>query len=181
MEGIRRAGLLQPVPPIRNRGNGQVFGRRLPLALNGSLGSVGSLKLEIFSLCESAADYGGKLCIMGAFDHVTSPTQPHVVPRCAVVARIRFHRVEEGSHKLRVSVADADGRPVIPNVEAQVEVPFAEHAQSATFNLVVNINGLKLDAFGEYTTDIAVDGMHVGSLPLYFGRASAAAGPSANP
>ena len=90
-----------------------------------------------------------------------------------MVARIRFHRVEEGAHKLRVSVADADGRSVIPNVEAQVAVPFPEHAQSATFNLVVNINGLKLGVFGEYTTDIAVDGMHMGSLPLYFGRTGA--------
>lgn len=134
------------------------------------------MKLEIFTLCESASDYGGKLCILGAFDHVGAPQAPHVIPRCAVVARIRFHRVEEGAHKLRVSVADADGRSVIPNVEAQVAVPFPEHAQSATFNLVVNINGLKLGVFGEYTTDIAVDGMHMGSLPLYFGRTGAPGG-----
>ena len=111
------------------------------------------------------------------------------VPECALERRdLGDHRgvdheiaVRRVGRDQEVSVADADGRPVIPNVEAKVEVPFPEHAQSATFNLVVNINGLKLDAFGEYTTDIAVDGLHVGSLPLYFGRASAAAGPSANP
>ena len=121
-------------------------------------------------MCDSAADYAGKLCILGSFDHVAAPQAPWVIQRCAVVARLRFHRVEEGTHKLRVSVADADGRSVIPNIEAQVAVPFPESAQSATFNLVVNINGLKLESFGEYTTDIAVDGVHLGSLPLYFAK-----------
>lgn len=127
-------------------------------------------------MCDSAADYAGKLCILGSFDHVTAVQAPLVIQRCAVVARLRFHRVEEGTHKLRVSVADADGRSVIPNIEAQVAVPFPEHAQSATFNLVVNINGLKLESFGEYTTDIAVDGMHLGSLPLYFGKGTTPGG-----
>ena len=155
------------------RGNGDSWKRCL--GFEGGTGRVSALKLEIFTLCESAADYAGKLCILGAFDHVSAPQAPHVVPRCAVVARLRFHRVEEGTHKLRVSVADADGRSVVPNVEAQVTVPFPETAQSATFNLVVHINGLRLAAFGEYTTDIAVDGMHLGSLPLYFGKAESKA------
>jgi hypothetical protein len=51
-----------------------------------------------------------------------------------------------------------------------VGVRFSEKAQSATFNLVMQVNGLKLEQFGEYTVDLAVDGIHQGSLPLYFGR-----------
>ena len=128
------------------------------------------LKLEIFTLCDSAVDYGGKVCILGAFDSVNSGETPHTLPHCAVVARLRFHRIEEGNHKLRVTFADQDGKMIMPNVDAQVGVRFTEKSQSATFNLVMQINGLKLDQFGEYTVDLAVDGVHQGSIPLYFAR-----------
>jgi hypothetical protein len=128
------------------------------------------LKLEIFTLCDSAVDYGGKVCILGAFDSVAAAEVPYTVTHGAVVARMRFHRIEDGNHKFRVTLADQDGKMIMPNVDAQVGVRFTEQAQSATFNLVMQINGLKLDQFGEYTVDLAVDGVHQGSLPLYFSK-----------
>ena len=149
---------------------------RLHLWLGGSFTGIRihsilrPLKLEIFTLCDSAVDYGGKICMLGAFDSVATAEAPYTVTHCAVVARMRFHRIEEGNHKLRVTLADQDGKMIMPNVDAQVGVRFTEKAQSATFNLVMQINGLKLDQFGEYTVDLAVDGVHHGSLPLYFGK-----------
>lgn len=131
---------------------------------------LGGLKLEIFTLCDSAVDYGGKVCILGAFDSVAASEAPYTLTHCAVVARMRFHRIEEGNHKLRVTLADQDGGMIMPNVDAQVGVRFSEKSQSATFNLVMQINGLKLEQFGEYTVDLAVDGVHQGSLPLYFAQ-----------
>jgi hypothetical protein len=137
--------------------------------------SVPGVKLEIFTLCDSAVDYSGKLCILGAFDHVRVKEAPHVLPLCSVVARMRFHRIEEGNHLLRVTLADEDGKTIVPNVEAQVGVRFGNKSQSATFNLIMQINGLKLDTFGEYTVDLAVDGVHQGSIPLYFEQLPATA------
>ena len=138
--------------------------------VGGTAPILSRLKLEIFTLCDSAVDYGGKVCILGAFDSVASAEAPYTVTHCAVVARMRFHRIEEGNHKLRVTLADQDGKMIMPNVDAQVGVRFTEKAQSATFNLVMQINGLKLDQYGEYTVDLAVDGVHQGSLPLYFSK-----------
>lgn len=126
------------------------------------------LKLEIFTLCESAADYGGKLCILGGFDRIHSSEVPLVLPRCSVVARLRVHRIEEGDHKLRMTIADEDGKSIVPGVEAQVSVRFLQELNSATVNLILQVNGLKLERHGEYMVDLAVDGIHQGSLPLYF-------------
>ena len=169
---------LHPSQPILRKGlhhydlhlwlGGSFTGIRIPSILS-------PLKLEIFTLCDSAVDYGGKVCILGAFDSVAAAEAPYTVTHCAVVARMRFHRIEEGNHKLRVTLADQDGKMIMPNVDAQVGVRFTEQAQSATFNLVMQINGLKLDQFGEYTVDLAVDGVHHGSLPLYFGKTPQAA------
>ena len=33
--------------------------------------------------------------------------------------------------------------------------------------LVANIGGMKIDAFGEYSIDLAIDGRHEGSIPLF--------------
>ena len=52
--------------------------------------------------------------------------------------------------------------------EAQVSVRFLQELNSATVNLILQVNGLKLERHGEYTIDLAVDGIHQGSLPLYF-------------
>ena len=126
------------------------------------------MKLEIFTLCDSAVDYGGKLCILGAFDRILAKEAPFVYQHCAVAARLRFHRIEEGKHHLRVTFADEDGKTVLPNVDGEVTVKFGPSSPSAAINLIMGINGLKLERFGEYTVDLAVDGVHQGSLPLYF-------------
>jgi hypothetical protein len=124
------------------------------------------MKLEIFTLCDSAVDYGNRLCILGAFDGIKAKEVPYVHPHCAVTARLRFHRIEEGHHRLRVTFADEDGKAVIPSVETDITVRFVEGVQTMVVNLVLGINGLKLQNFGEYTVDMAVDNVHVGSLPL---------------
>jgi hypothetical protein len=126
------------------------------------------VKLEIFTLCDSAADYSGKLCVLGASDRIHAKEAPHVVPLRSVVVRMRFHRIEEGDHMLRATLADKHDKTIVPNVKAQVRVRFGNRSQSATFNLIMQINGLKLDTFGEYTVDLAVDGVHQGSIPLNF-------------
>ncbi|MBM3878257.1 MAG: hypothetical protein FJ387_00805 [Verrucomicrobia bacterium] len=126
------------------------------------------MKLEVFTLCDAATDSGGKLNILGAFDRLGAPQAPMVQPHCAVAARLRFHRIEEGRHKLRVTFGDEDGKTVLPAIEGEVGVRFGETARSAAFNLIMGINGLKLERFGEYTVDLAVDGVHLGTLPLYF-------------
>jgi len=125
------------------------------------------MKLEIFTLCDSAADYQGKLCILGAFDRVRVETAPTTVAHCAVACRLRFHRIEEGEHKIRLTFADDDGKAVIKPIEASVSVKFGETTRSAMMNFVLHVNSLKLARFGEYTVDLAVDGVHLGSHPLY--------------
>ncbi len=60
---------------------------------------------------------------------------------------MRFHRIDEGNHKLRITLAHQNTKMLISNVDAQVGVRFTDQAQSATCNLVMQINLLKLDQF----------------------------------
>ena len=125
------------------------------------------MKLEIFTLCEAANDAGGKLNLLGAFDHLWARQMPVTHPHCAVALRVRFSRIEEGNHRLKVTFADEDGKLVIPAIEATVGIRFANDDPTTAANVILNIHALKLNSFGEYTVDVALDGRQEGSIPLY--------------
>jgi hypothetical protein len=125
------------------------------------------MRLEIFALCDSASDYGGRLCLLGVHDQIRAKEAPIQIGHCALAVRMRFHRIEDGRHKLVATISDEDGKNVVPKIEADMLVNLPESAQSAAVNLVLAINGLKLPSFGEYSIDLAIDGAHQGSLPIY--------------
>ena len=125
------------------------------------------MKVEIFTLCDAATDSGGKLNILGSFDHIWANNIPATHPLCAIAARIRFARIEEGNHKLKVTFADVDGKLVLPGLEASLAIRFGPDAPTIATNVVLCIQKIKLETFGEYTIDLAIDGRHEGSIPLY--------------
>lgn len=124
------------------------------------------MKLEIMALCDAATVSGGKLNILGAFDSIQAPQLPIVHPFCTLALRLRFSRVEEGDHQLRLSMVDADGRPLFPNIDGKMSVRFTTDEESVAGNFLINMQALKFEREGAYAIELAVDGRHEGSLPL---------------
>jgi len=122
--------------------------------------------VELFCLCDAATEAGGKLNILGAFDRVWSKEVPAQVAQCAVAARVRFGREEEGVHQLRITFSDDDGALVIPALDSTIELRFAGGELTLPINLIVLLPQLKLPRIGDYTVDLALDATHVASLPL---------------
>jgi hypothetical protein len=139
------------------------------------------MKVELFCLCDAATEAGGKLNILGAFDRIWAREAPVTIAHCAVAARIRFSRLEEGAHRLRISFADDDGTLVLPPMESVIELRFANHDHSVPINLIVLMPQLKLPRFGDYTIDLAFDANHLSSLPLMVRHHPEPAPPSPNP
>jgi hypothetical protein len=75
--------------------------------------------------------------------------------------------VEEGPKKLRLAFVDSDGKPVMPSVDGTAEVRFQDNDSSSTVSLALGIQQLKLPRFGEYSIDLAIDGRHEASIPLF--------------
>jgi hypothetical protein len=124
------------------------------------------MQVEVFSLCDAATVYQGKLNILGAFDTIWSGKVPVVYPQCAIALRIRFEAIEKGSHKIAVNLVDTDGKHVIPPVNGTVNIDFTAEQRSGSANLVLNIQRLKLNEYGEYSIDLGIDGRCEASLPL---------------
>lgn len=125
------------------------------------------MDVEAFLLCDAATDQHGKLNVLGAFDTVFAKKVPVVHPACAVAARIRFSKVEQGEHAVRICVIDQDGKEVVPKLDGKVSVRVGDEAGSAAINLVLNFQRLKLPDYGEYSIDLAIDGQQKASLPFF--------------
>lgn len=128
------------------------------------------MKIEIFTLCDAATHGQGKLNILGSFDALWAKETPVTHPLCAIAIKLRFTRIEEGNHHIRLTFADADGKLVMPGIDSPVDIRLRTGESTATANLVLNIQQIKLERFGEYTIDLAIDGRQEGSIPLYVRR-----------
>ncbi len=124
------------------------------------------MNIEAFLLCDCATDQRGKLNVLGAFDSIYAKKTPIVHPACTVATRIRFERIEEGEHKVSINVIDEDGKSVIPRLNGNISVRAREDAGSTVVNLILNLQRLKFENYGEYRIDLAIDGKVEASLPF---------------
>ena len=125
------------------------------------------MKIELLALADFAADYGGKLSVIGMFDTIFARQMPAVHPHCCLAVKLRFDKDEEGAKRLRLVICDDDGKLVLPAMEIPIQVAMPPDAPTNTIQVVANIGGMKFDAFGEYCIDLELDGRHEGSSPLY--------------
>ena len=124
------------------------------------------MDVEAFILCDCATDQQGKLNILGAFDRLYTRKIPAVHPACAVAVRLRFSKFEEGEHTIKINLIDADGNPAGPMLERKISVNVPEDDNSCVRNIILNIQGLRLERTGEYRFDFAIDSHQEACLPL---------------
>lgn len=124
------------------------------------------MDIELFLLCDAATDTAGKLNILGAFDSIVVESTPAIHPQCAIALRVRFARGEEGQHQLNIHIVDADGQPIVPPLDAAINVAFQGDQTSVAANMIMNLQRLQLKNAGEYSIDVAVDGQHEKCVPL---------------
>ncbi len=126
------------------------------------------MNIEIFSLCDAATvDAAGKLNVLGAFDTIWTDDIPTVYPQCSIALRIRFENIERGEHRVMVNFVDLDGKHIIPSANGVININFSNEQKSGSANLVLNIQMLKIEKYGEYSIDLAIDGRREASLPLF--------------
>ncbi|MFV1995974.1 MAG: hypothetical protein ACC661_11120 [Verrucomicrobiales bacterium] len=124
------------------------------------------MDIQVATLCDSAADYGAKLCILGAFDTICSPKFPAVHPHCAIALRLCFIPEDNGETRLNISVIDEDGKGIIPSIEPVIQVEVPHDSFFMTRNLVLNLQGMSFPRAGQYSVDIRCNNEIARRIPL---------------
>lgn len=125
------------------------------------------MNIQIACLCDAATDYQGKLNLLGTFDTIFTRKIPAVHPSCAIVLRIVFTADEAGPHRLRINFVDEDGKAIIQALDLPFDIRLPAGAISLSRNFILNLQQIKFDRAGSHSIDIAMDGRHEVSIPLY--------------
>jgi hypothetical protein len=124
------------------------------------------MNIEAFLLCDAATQQQGKLNVLGAFHNIWAKQLPVKHPACSVAMRIRFEKIEDGNHSVKIQIIDQDGKHIGPKLEGNISVQTIPELDSSVVNLVINIQGLKFEKYGQYRIDLAIDNQIMGSLPF---------------
>lgn len=124
------------------------------------------MEIQMAALCDSAADYNGKLCVMGTFDTIVSPGFPFFHPQCSIALRLLFREDDEGVFPVKINIVNEDGQAVVPPIEASLEISIPSDAVFFTRNVVFNLQHLKFDRAGFYSVDISINGRPVMGIPF---------------
>ena len=124
------------------------------------------MEVLVATLCDSANDYNGKLCLLGCFDTICAGQMPVVHPQCSLALRICFRPEDEGDHLFRIGFIDDDGNPVMPPFEPKIQVAFPGDSYFVTRNLVLNIQRLQFKSPGQYSIDVQANDKMITRIPL---------------
>lgn len=124
------------------------------------------MNIQVATFCDSAADYYGKLCVLGAFDTIMAREAPAVHLQCSIALRFIFRKGEEGDHELTVRIIDEDGQMIVPPITERIPVRLPEDAYFISRNVILNLQQLRFPREGQYAVEVNFDGNNCVSVPL---------------
>lgn len=118
-------------------------------------------------LCDYA-DTTGKVTAVGiGINTIYAPKVPIRHPLFYAVIELSFSGVETGEKRLGVRIIDADGRAVVPPLDAPLNVasPPAGYLHMVQ-RIALALHGVEFRAYGDYSVHWLVDGHEVKTVPL---------------
>jgi uncharacterized protein DUF6941 len=128
------------------------------------------MELEYALLADAAQVSEGKTFILGGGVTILWRQQFPAPLGVVLVAQFTYHRSEaESDHTLRIQVIDADGNPVLPEIQGEMHVgePTPGMPRNVPLGVPVLIGFPPLPVLqreGAYSVEIILDGRHVKSL-----------------
>lgn len=128
-----------------------------------------NLRVEMFTVCDGAAEQDGRLSIVGTYETVFAASFPIVIPQMMVVLRLRFWPHEGCNHVVRLFLTNPDGRRT-QVMETSMTLHPQDEERSSAYNLLANVQNTWIGEPGEYAFDFILNGQLEGRLPLCFRR-----------
>jgi hypothetical protein len=130
------------------------------------------MRINIFTFCDFAAQYGEKLCITGASHSIYVIALPARVSG-TIVGKILMERGDEGDHLFDVTLSDADGRMVCKCPRRLIKArEFADLPQNYEVHSHCMIHRVQflLEKYGEYVIEMRHNDCALVATTLLVGR-----------
>lgn len=110
---------------------------------------------NIFTLCDGAYNYNGKLTIVGTTDNIKVPTIPFVAG-VGLALKVSFTPQENGKKNVSILFQHNNGQLIMPEVKLQSEVK-SKDGVGGKIVIAGNIQGLNIQSLGAYQCIIKID------------------------
>lgn len=125
------------------------------------------MNVEFAFLCDSAQEGGGKIHALGiGVDTILAMGLPATHPMLTVVAQLRYSVAEAGTKALAIRAVDADGGNIVTPIDRQLEFPVPPAGPTNSARLIIALNSVRFERYGDYAVHIAIGGTEIASLPL---------------
>ncbi len=127
------------------------------------------MEIDLALLADAATvDAAGKLNILGIFDRISASGFPAQHPHISLVLRFGASLNEAGDHTVEIVLKAPDGAEVV-RLNGDIKVGMGPTATGGRVRVpqVVNMERLVFQTPGGYSFDVAVDGEHQVSVPLF--------------
>lgn len=119
--------------------------------------------VDIFTLCDSAKEYQGKLVIVGTFNTISATQFPTTLPELAIVSRIVMSNQEKGKHTLKISIKK-ENEDIYLMTPFNVEIDNSDlEREVGNLNLIFNMNNLLLPSEGKYILTLEIEELMIQS------------------
>ena len=130
------------------------------------------MKIDIFTLCDFASVYGGKICIMGVSEVVLANQFPANISSVLIAVKLRAETGDEGDRLIKTSITDQDGGTLVSGAERIFKVSgFKNEPNSVEIRAhfyADQYQNFQIPLPGEYSVQLLIDGNHAASIPIYF-------------
>lgn len=116
------------------------------------------MKIDIFTLCDNAQEYNGKLVIVGTFNELFAGKFPATHPEMAIVARTIIEEEDPEEHELEISAikAETGENALLQPFNTQLSTK-GNKGKIVFSNLILRINNMVIQEPGKYIIKFRID------------------------
>lgn len=117
------------------------------------------MDVDFAFICDHA-EVGGKINALGiGFDTIYARQVPVIHPYFYLVAQLRASIAEVGEKDLAVSLIDADGKEVTPEIKAKFNIPQPREGTTETIGRIrIGFNNVTFPRYSEYSIHAVIQG-----------------------
>ena len=113
------------------------------------------MKVELFTLCDGAYNYNGKMTIVGTITNIGVPDVPISIP-IGLAMKLQVDPNESGTKQLVISFVNPDGSNIPADLKIQLDIEAQKEVSYIA--LAANIQNFPIAQLGLMTIKVSIDG-----------------------
>lgn len=112
------------------------------------------MRVELFTLCDGAYNYNGKMTIVGTLTSLGVPRVPINV-QLGLAMKIKVAPKEEGTKLMTIRFVNPDGTNIPADLTVRLDL--VPKKETSFISLVANVQNLPITQFGGLTIKVLID------------------------